>query len=79
MASANEKAVGGPEEGSAMEPSNQQPVPGHIPMADRVSLQSWGTGSGPSLPDIDSEIGVRKLEALGKKQKLVAMLTSALT
>lgn len=35
-------------------------VPGHIPMASRVPLQSWGTGSGPSLPDIDSDLEVRK-------------------
>lgn len=28
-------------------------VPGHIPMASRLSLVSWGDGSAPSLPAID--------------------------
>ncbi|KAK4209159.1 S-adenosyl-L-methionine-dependent methyltransferase [Rhypophila decipiens] len=58
MASAGENnGVGGQGEESTTAPSNELQVPGHVPMADRISLQSWGTGSGPSLPDIDSEVG----------------------
>ncbi|KAK3326182.1 S-adenosyl-L-methionine-dependent methyltransferase [Apodospora peruviana] len=34
------------------------PVPSHIPMAQRVSLESWGTGSMPDMPDIDDDLGV---------------------
>lgn len=30
-----------------------EPVPGHIPMASRLSLISWGDGSAPSMPAID--------------------------
>ncbi|KAK3942608.1 S-adenosyl-L-methionine-dependent methyltransferase [Diplogelasinospora grovesii] len=32
--------------------------PGHIPMAQRLSLESWGSGSMPSMPDVDDNSGI---------------------
>jgi hypothetical protein len=32
---------------------------GHLPMANRLSLVSWGDESSPSLPSVDSNANVR--------------------
>ncbi|KAJ2904068.1 hypothetical protein MKZ38_008879 [Zalerion maritima] len=40
---------------SGSEGEDKSISPRHIPMADRVSLVSWGAGSAPSFPSIDSD------------------------
>ncbi|KAL1894905.1 hypothetical protein Sste5346_005592 [Sporothrix stenoceras] len=53
---------------NAAEDDDDEPVTGHIPMASRLSLISWGDGSAPSMPAIDdsgSESGLGGAGATG--------------